>query len=168
VAFGTASGNAFVLSLDNLQPIATRSFASPIVALSVLPFPSSLQARVAFFPETLFENTRLLSAVKFINKIPPSPVEPTNEEILVALCEDKTLRIVSNQKPPITVRLPVSNLVRSSPVIAELENRGELAIVFTADDKIFCLQPTRLSDFKLSDFNKLTKADCIKPNRCRC
>jgi len=155
VALGTASGNAFVLSLENLQPIATRSFASPIVALSVLPFSSSLQARVAFFPENLFEGTRLISATKFINNIPPAPNEPTNEEILVALCEDKTLRIVSNQKPPIAVRLPVSNLVRSLPVIADLENRGELAIVFTADDKIFAYN---LRGFPISNFPILTNS----------
>jgi len=155
VALGTASGGAFVLSLENLQPIATRAFASPIVGLSVLPFSTSLPARVAFFPENLFEGTRLVAATKFINKIPPAPAEPTDEEILVALCEDKTLRIVSNQKPPITVRLPIRNLARSLPVVAELENRGELAIVFTADDKIFAYN---LRGFPISNFPILTNS----------
>jgi hypothetical protein len=51
--------------------------------------------------------------------------------------------------------LPVSNLVRSSPVIAELENRGELAIVFTADDKIFAYN---LRGFPISNFPILTNS----------
>lgn len=155
IAFGTASGNAFVLSLNTLQPIATRSFASRIVGLSVLPASTSLQARLAFFPENLFEGTRLVSAVKFINQIPNTPSQSNIEEVLVGFCDDKTLRIVSTQKPPVTVRLPVTHVVRASPVIADLENRGELAIVFATDDKIFAYN---LQGFPISNFPILTRS----------
>lgn len=150
VAFGTASGKGVLLSLDNLQPLVERDFGARVVGLSVLPRSSSLANRVAFFPENLIQGAKLISAAKFINAIPSAQSSSqTAEEVLAAICDDKTLRIASAQKPPVTVRLPVSNVARSSPVIAELENRGELAVAFAADDKIFAYN---LQGFPISNF----------------
>ncbi len=160
VNLGTLSGRTFIFNLDSLQLFNSGVASSPILGISAQRIQTGLSVgyRVDFFTENLIEGARIVSAVRFFNQILTfnKPFTQKNvEEILVALCEDKTLRIESNQKPPITVRLPVSNLVRSSPVIADLENRGELAIVFTADDKIFAYN---LRGFPISNFPIATRS----------
>ncbi|MCS6988076.1 MAG: T9SS type A sorting domain-containing protein [Chloroherpetonaceae bacterium] len=156
IAFGTASGKGFLLSLDDLQTLVERDFGARVVGLSVLPLSSPLSSRVAFFAENLIQGARTLSATKFVNRIPSAhSSNQGGEETLVALCDDKTLRIVRAQKPPVTVRLPASDIVRSQPIVAELENRGELAIVFAADDKIFAYN---LQGFPISNFPILTNS----------
>ncbi len=143
VGIGTRSGTASILDLksDSLDVVRVQSFSAPIVSLSAQP---SLNTPLAVFPETFISGARVLSAVQFVASRPNGA-----DTVVAALCDDKTLRVVSTQKPPVAVRLPVSHVVRSLPVIAELENRGELAIVFSADDKVFAYN---LQGFPISNF----------------
>ncbi|MFQ3607788.1 MAG: T9SS type A sorting domain-containing protein [Chloroherpetonaceae bacterium] len=143
VGIGLRSGTASILDLktDSLNEVRAQSFSAPIVSLSAQPL---LNTPLAVFAEDFIAGTRLVSAVQFV-------AQRSNgaDTAVAALCDDKTLRIVSHQKPTVTVRLPVSHVVRSLPVIADLENRGELAVVFTADDKIFAYN---LQGFPISNF----------------
>ncbi len=150
LGIGTASGMASILDLntDSLDEVRSQTFSAPIVSLSASP--TFANSAFAFFPENQIDGTRVLSAVRFLNHS-----SERNEELTAALCEDKTLRILSAQKTPVSVRLPVSNVVRSLPIVADLENRGELAILFTADDKIFAYN---LQGFPISNFPILTNS----------
>lgn len=161
VNLGTLSGRTLIFNLDSLQLLNSGVASSPILGISARRIDTgfSVGYKVDFFTENLIEGARIVSAVRFFNHIPTfnKPSTPKNvEEILVALCADKTLRIVSNQKPPVTVRLPLINPLKSTPVIADLENRNELAVIFTADDKIFAynFRGFPISNFPISTNSK--------------
>lgn len=164
VTVGTERGDVVTLSLDSLKTLSSQNvsakkivYAKTSVSVNTLSPPSLFVAedKAIFGNNTISLDGRTATAALLkpappnasggviIDAVPYQVVIVTKEKDLVVIDEGGGKRVMS---------VPCVNEIKSQPAVADLEHRGELAVIVTADDKIFAYNPqgVMLSNFPIT------------------
>jgi hypothetical protein len=160
IAVGLTNGNVVTIRTDSLNlPPTVRTISSRkiisihrgdiIVAEDKVKFPG-------LSPVTDFGGERAVSSAVKAPVQPlasPQPLPPGFYSASIVMASNKLLLLT--EKDMRSVQLPVSSPVLSQPVLADLENRNELATLITAEDKIFAYNPRGflITGFPISTFS---------------
>ncbi len=149
---GSTNGQVFQLLLDSLRVMAREQVSGrPIVALSENLFVAEDKAVSPRRPTAIewsFGGRTAVGAASTQQRNGLIGAVVTKERDLLLLHFDATALRSSVTTIPIPCKTPIT----SSPAIADLEHRGELCTIVTADDKIFAYNTngTLVSNFPIT------------------
>lgn len=132
---GTADGRIFLGSLTPTGIVVSESLtisSKPIVAVT--------QTLVVAEDQAQFGNVRW--SFRGSTATAAAATGFTRGFLGAVITAEKELLLLREGGELVRIAVPCQNPIRSSPVFADLEHRGEIATLLTADDKIFAFNPS--------------------------